>query len=129
MYVGHGRYKRGYLWTYINENLILARCWCYLCLTAFLSRRSKYWEGSYDKQFTLCEKCPYSQYSGPYLPAFGLNTERYSVSLRIQSECGKMWTRITRNTDTLYALSDSYYSSCRNDLANLRSRVMNSYYL
>ena len=23
--------------------------------------------------------------SGPYFPAFGLNTERYSVSLRIQS--------------------------------------------
>ena len=23
-------------------------------------------------------------YSGPYFPAFGLNTERYSVSLRIQ---------------------------------------------
>ena len=27
-------------------------------------------------------------YSGPYFPVFGLNTERYSVSLRIQSECG-----------------------------------------
>ena len=25
-------------------------------------------------------------YSGPYFPAFGLNLERYSVSLRIQSE-------------------------------------------
>ena len=24
-------------------------------------------------------------YSGPYFPAFGLNTERYGVSLRIQS--------------------------------------------
>ena len=32
---------------------------------------------------------------GPYFPAFGLglNTERYEVSLRIQSECGKMRTR------------------------------------
>ena len=26
-------------------------------------------------------------YSGPHFPAFGLNTERYGVSLRIQSEC------------------------------------------
>ena len=39
-------------------------------------------------------------YSGPYFPGFGLNTERYSVSLRIQSECGKILTRITPNTDT-----------------------------
>ena len=31
--------------------------------------------------------------SGPYFPAFGLNTERYFVSLRIQSECGKIRTR------------------------------------
>ena len=28
-------------------------------------------------------------YSGPYFPAFGLNTKRYGVSLRIQSEWGK----------------------------------------
>ena len=43
-------------------------------------------------------------YSGPYFPAFGLNTERYSVSLRTQSECGKIWTRITPNADTFYAV-------------------------
>ena len=29
----------------------------------------------------------------------------YSVSLRIQSECGKMRTRITPNTDTFYAVT------------------------
>ena len=43
-------------------------------------------------------------YSGPPLPAFGLNTERYSISLRSQSECGKTRTRITPNTDTFYAM-------------------------
>ena len=31
----------------------------------------------------------FRSYSGPYFPAFGMNTERYSVSLRNQSECGK----------------------------------------
>ena len=31
-------------------------------------------------------------YSGPYFPAFGLNTERYGVSLRIQSKCVKTQT-------------------------------------
>ena len=39
-------------------------------------------------------------FSGPYFPAFGLNAERYSVSLRIQSEYGKIRTRKTPNTDT-----------------------------
>ena len=39
-------------------------------------------------------------YSGPHFPAFGLNTGRYSVYLRIQSKCRKMWTRITPNMDT-----------------------------
>ena len=49
-------------------------------------------------------------YSGPHFPTFGLNTERYSVSLRIQSECGKMRTRITPHTDTFHAvvLLDSF---------------------
>ena len=73
-------------------------------------------------KLSLLKKCPYSElfwsvfsriqteygeirsYSGPYFPAFGLNTERYSVSLHIQSECGKIRTRITPNTDTFYAV-------------------------
>ena len=38
---------------------------------------------------------PIWSFSGPHFPAFGLNTERYLVSLRIQSECGKIQTRIT----------------------------------
>ena len=36
-------------------------------------------------------------YFGPYFPAFGLNTERYS-------HCGKIRTRITPNTDTFHAV-------------------------
>ena len=43
-------------------------------------------------------------YSGPYFPTFGLNTEKYSVPLRIQSECGKMRSRITPNTATFHAV-------------------------
>ena len=41
-------------------------------------------------------------YSGPHFPALELNAERYFVSLRIQSECGKIRTIITPNTDTFY---------------------------
>ena len=43
-------------------------------------------------------------YSGPYFPAFGPNTKRYSVSLRSQSKRGKIRTRITPNTDSFYAV-------------------------
>ena len=43
-------------------------------------------------------------YSGPHFPAFELNTERYSVSLRIHSRCAKTRTRITSNRDTFYAM-------------------------
>ena len=35
----------------------------------------------------------YGVLSGPYFPAFGLNTEKYVVSLCIQSECWKIQTR------------------------------------
>ena len=45
-------------------------------------------------------------YSGPHFPVFGLNTEKYSASLRIQSECGKMRTTITLNTDTFHAVKN-----------------------
>ena len=43
-------------------------------------------------------------YSGLYFPTFGLNTERYSLSLRFQSECGKIRIRITPNMDIFYAV-------------------------
>ena len=41
---------------------------------------------------------------GLYYPAFGLNPESYSVSLRIQSEFGKIWTRKTPNTNIFHAV-------------------------
>ena len=43
-------------------------------------------------------------YSGPYFPEFRLNTERYSVSLRIHSKSEKMRVKITPNTDTFCAV-------------------------
>ena len=44
-------------------------------------------------------------FSGPYFPTFPPNTEGYSVSLRIQSECGKIRTTKTPNTDTSTKMS------------------------
>ena len=58
--------------------------------------------------YALREKCAYSElFWSPFFlhfPAFGLNTDRYSVSLRIQFECGKIRTRITPTMDTFYAV-------------------------
>ena len=46
----------------------------------------------------------YGVISGPYIPAFGMNTERYELSLRIQSECGKIRLEITRYLDSVFGL-------------------------
>ena len=43
-------------------------------------------------------------YSGLHFPTFGLNTERYPISLLIQTECGKMRTRKIPNTDIFHAV-------------------------
>ena len=62
--------------------------------------------------WTLRKKCPYSELFWSAFSAFELNTERYWVSLRIQSECEKMWTGITPNTDTLHAVEHFYLHWC-----------------
>ena len=41
---------------------------------------------------------------GPYFPAFGLNTERCRVSLRIYSVYGNIRSRKTPSTDTFHAV-------------------------
>ena len=43
-------------------------------------------------------------FSGPLSSAFGLNTERYSVYIRIQPECGRIQTRKTPKTDAFHAV-------------------------
>ena len=46
----------------------------------------------------------YRVISGPYFPAFGLNTERYEVSLRIQTECEKYGPETTPYLDTFHTV-------------------------
>ena len=43
-------------------------------------------------------------FSGPYISVFEHTTERYGVSLCSKSECGKMRTKTTPNTDTFYGV-------------------------
>ena len=50
----------------------------------------------------LHKKYQYSEFSNWYFPAFGLNTEIYTANLRIQSECGKIQTRNTLNTNSFH---------------------------
>ena len=45
--------------------------------------------------YTAWKVSRYGVFSGPYFLAFGLNTERYGVSLCIQSDWGKIQTRRT----------------------------------
>ena len=42
--------------------------------------------------------------------------ERYSVSLRIQSQCGKMRTRVAQNTETFHPVTGQRYSLFWHDL-------------
>ena len=63
-----------------------------------------FWRGCFWRAYH-CVKCfCIRSYSGRYFPAVGLNMERYFISLRIQSECGIIRTRITPNTDIFYAV-------------------------
>ena len=43
-------------------------------------------------------------FSDSHFPAVGLNTEIFSLSFRIQSECGKIRNRKTPNTDIFHAV-------------------------
>ena len=58
----------------------------------------------YTNQCVLLKNCPYSELFCPHFPVFRLNTETYRASLCIQSEYGKMRTRITPNTVTFHAV-------------------------
>ena len=54
-----------------------------------------------------------------------MNTENYSVSLRIQIECGKIRTRITPNTDTFQAVPlESRKWNSRNTVRLLAARFL-----
>ena len=58
------------------------------------------------KLFSANQHCVKSvsirSYSGPHFLGFGQNTERDGVSLRVQSKCRDMRTRIIPNTDTIH---------------------------
>ena len=67
-----------------------------LCLERCLSSKAELTFHRFFFHFSTCHTSKvfkYGIFSGPYFPAFGLNTKRYFVSLRIQSECKIIRTR------------------------------------
>ena len=72
------------------------RCWSNTRWSYHCNRRSQiicnshWWtDEGYFKSHTAWKVSRYGVFSSTYFPAFGLNTERYFVSLCIQSECGE----------------------------------------
>ena len=81
----------------VISNYLLIACFTFPCCIAGIHR---YFSVKHCvKSVHICS------HSGPYFPAFGLNTERYLVSPRIHPKCGKIRTRITQNTNTSHAVS------------------------
>ena len=66
-----------------------------LQLIYYLTNSMRYWRLIIMMLVTAWKVSEDGVFSGPYFPTSGLNTERYSVTLRIQSECGKTRTRKT----------------------------------
>ena len=52
-----------------------------------------------QKDYALRKKCPYSELFWSAFSLIWTDMERYGVSLRIQSKCEKILTRITPNTE------------------------------
>ena len=58
-----------------------------------------------------------------YFPALVLNTERYGVSFRIQSECGKIRTRKPPNPDTFHIVLIIHLLCIRRNILFLISKL------
>ena len=63
-------------------------------------------DGTFWKNSTLRKKCPYLELFWSLFSHIRTEYRRYGVPLRIQSEYGKMRTRIATNTSTFYAVVD-----------------------
>ena len=75
-----------------NLFIFSQQCYCYVLIFHILDGGTT--------SYHCVKSLRIRSFSGPHFPGFGLNTERYFVSLRIPSQCEKMRTGITPNTDT-----------------------------
>ena len=90
-------WNQKYFWFMILTSTLFLQN--FKCLEQLLKSRNHqtHVKLSRNSKVVMHKKCPYSKLFWstffPHIPAFGLNTERYEVSLRIQSECGNIRTR------------------------------------
>ena len=63
---------------------------------------------NFSNQYHCVKSVCIRSFSGPCFRAFGLHTEKFEVSLRLQSKCEKIKTRKTPYTDNFNAI----YSNC-----------------
>ena len=68
------------------------------------TRKSDSLQSCQEKHLHCVKIVRIRSFSVLHLRAFRLNTEICEVNLRIQSECVKIWTRNTPNTDTFHAV-------------------------
>ena len=73
----------------------------------------------------------YGVFSSPYFPAFGLDTERYGVSLRIKSECGKIRSRKIPYLDTFHAVKKHthHFNSLKITFHNITKVIMTYFHI
>ena len=103
----YAHFSRSNIWANSRQWMTLLRKLLFLKATALFRLLSKicgdtFCENSWRLLLHYVKSDRIQSYSGPYFPSFGLNTERCSVSLRGQSKCEKIRTRITPSTDTFY---------------------------
>ena len=82
------------------------------------------YKGFLEDSNTAWKVSKYGDFSGPYFPAFGLNTERYGVSLRIQSEYGKIWTRKTPYFDNFHTVKPPWNKNKVNSIETGRTVIV-----
>ena len=75
-----------------NKHL-MSRKWNYMLKTTYMSFCNILKWIYRIVTYTALKVFKYGVFSSPYFPGFGLNKERYPVSLRIQSKCRKIQTR------------------------------------
>ena len=72
----------------------------------FIERKNQKYRLSYTPKTSHCIKSPRIQsFSDRYFPVFGVNAEIYRVNICFQSQCEKIRTRKTLNTNTFRVMS------------------------
>ena len=81
---------------FVKQTVYFKTFYFLIIIAMILKLYKKYKETSLHerlKSFHCVKSVQNGDFPGPYFPVFGLNMERYSVSLRTQSKCRKIRTR------------------------------------